>query len=289
MAKAFSDEYYMKRALRLARRGLGRTSPNPVVGAVIVREGQIIGQGYHKKYGDKHAEVNAIEDADSNAAGATSYITLEPCCHYAKKTPPCVDAILQSRINRVVIGCLDPNPQVNGRGVERLRSQGIEVKTGVLEEECSRLNESYFKYIQTGIPFVTVKYAQTVDGRIASRTGQSQWISSSATLKYAHRLRSICNGLLVGIGTVLADNPRLTVRLVRGRNPVRIIVDSKLRIPMKAQVLKCQGRAQTIIATTSGTDAGKIAALEKLGAEVLIVKEDSRGRVDLSHLFSSAL
>lgn len=279
-----SDEYYMRQAIRLARKGMGRTNPNPMVGAVIVCNDQIIGRGYHKRYGDKHAEVNAIEDAGGKVAGTTIYITLEPCCHQDKRTPPCVDAIIRVGIRKVVIGALDPNPQVNGKGVQRLRSQGIEVKIGVLEEECGRLNEVYFKYIRTGIPFVTVKYAQTLDGRIASRTGQSQWISSPATRKHAHWLRSISDGLMVGIGTVLADDPSLTVRLVRGKNPVPIIVDSFLRIPLEAKVLKSQSELRPIVAATAKADADKVSALRGLGVEVLILGEDGKGGVNLVEL-----
>jgi diaminohydroxyphosphoribosylaminopyrimidine deaminase/5-amino-6-(5-phosphoribosylamino)uracil reductase len=251
-----------------------------MVGAVLVRQGQIIGRGYHRNFGEKHAEVNAIEDAGGNVDGATLYVTLEPCCHYGK-TPPCVEAIIQRKISRVVIGTKDPNPIVNGKGIEILRSQRIEVETGLLEKECLQLNEAYFKYIQTGLPFITIKYAQTLDGRIATTTGDSHWISSTPSLKYAHWLRNINDGLIVGIGTILVDDPRLDVRLVKGRNPIPIVVDSRLRIPLSAKVLNHSG---AIVATTLKADAEKVAKLIALKADVLIIEEDYQGRVDLAVL-----
>ena len=281
------DEYYMRKALRLARRGLGKTSPNPMVGALIVKDGEIIGQGYHRRYGEKHAEINAVQDARGKVSGATLYVTLEPCCHYRKKTPPCVNAILKHSIGRVVIGTVDPNPQVNGEGIEILNRHGIETKVGVLREECDRINETYFKYIQTGVPFVTLKFAQTLDGRIATVTGDSQWISSESTKRLAHRLRSLHDGIMVGLGTILADDPQLTVRLVKGRSPIRVIPDSRLRISLNAKVFKDQDVAPTIIATTSQADEKKLSSLKGMGIEVLMVSEDERGEVDLEVLFKS--
>lgn len=279
-----NDEYYMRKALRLARRGLGKTSPNPMVGALVVRNGEIIGQGYHHRYGGNHAEINAIQDAGGEVGGATLYVTLEPCCHHHKKTPPCLDALLRVNIGRVVIGTVDPNPLVNGRSIEILNQRGIETKVGVLEEECHKLNEVYFKYIQTGVPFVTLKFAQTLDGRIASATGNSQWISSESSRRLAHRLRSLHDGILVGVGTILSDDPRLTVRLVEGRSPLRIVADSRLRIPPGAKVLKDQDVAPSIIATTSRADAEKLSSLREMGVEVLTVGEDEKGDVDLKDL-----
>ena len=278
------DDYYMREAIRLARRGLGQTSPNPVVGAVLVRDGEVIGRGFHKKYGGKHAEINAIEDAGGDVNGATLYVTLEPCCHHEKKTPPCVDTLIKERVGRVVVGILDPNPLVNGRGVERLRSRGIEVTVGVREEECSLLNKAYFKHVRTGLPFVTVKYAQTLDGRIATKTGSSQWISSQPFLKYVHRLRSINDCVVVGIETVLADDPKLNVRLVRGRDPVPVVVDSRLRVPLKSQILKGNSERRPVIATTSKGRRSKSSSLERLGARVLVVEENAEGHVDLRKL-----
>jgi len=277
------DEDYMKKALRLARRGLGKTSPNPMVGAVIVKHNRIIGQGYHHYFGGKHAEVNAIENAVEEIGGATLYVTLEPCC-YQGKTPPCVDAVIKHNIGRVVIGALDPNPRVGGKSVEILRQRGIETKVGVLEGECRSLNEAHFKCMSTGIPLVTVKFAQTLDGRIATSAGKSQWISSPASRRLAHKLRAVNDAVMVGVGTVLADNPELTVRLVRGRNPTRIVLDSTLRVPPEARVLADQPSAPTLIAATPRADDKRLAALRRTGVEVLTIPADERGNVDLAHL-----
>ncbi|GAX60625.1 diaminohydroxyphosphoribosylaminopyrimidine deaminase / 5-amino-6-(5-phosphoribosylamino)uracil reductase [Candidatus Scalindua japonica] len=279
----FDDNYYMRMAIRLARKGIGKTSPNPMVGAVIVAKGEVIGQGYHKRCGDHHAEINAINSAKQNINGSTFYITLEPCSHYGR-TPPCVDALIKETPGRVVVGSLDPNPEVNGKGIKILRSKGIKVDVGILEHECMRLNKYYFKFVKTGMPYITVKYAQTLDGRIATRGGDSQWISSEASRKYVHRLRSINGGIMVGAGTVTADNPQLTVRHVKGKNPFRIIVDSRLRIPIKSSVLTDANSHLTIIATTSSAPAVKIAAVEKLGVEVWVVKKERNGRVSLRDL-----
>ncbi|MDY6833983.1 MAG: bifunctional diaminohydroxyphosphoribosylaminopyrimidine deaminase/5-amino-6-(5-phosphoribosylamino)uracil reductase RibD [Chloroflexota bacterium] len=280
--KIANNEYYMRRTLQLARKGIGMTSPNPMVGAVIVKDGQIIARGYHKRYGDKHAELNAIENAKGDLRGSTLYCNLEPCCHTDKQTPPCTTPILQSGIGRVVIGTLDPNPTVNGKGIQLLKEHGVDVLVGILEPECRRFNEVYFKYIQTGLPFVTIKYAQTIDGRIATREGQSQWISSTSSLKYAHHLRTINNSMMVGIGTVLQDNPRLTVRLAKGNHPIPIIVDSTLRIPLDARVF--QNPSQPIIATTQKANTKKMADIQQLGAKILSLQENFQGQVDLSQL-----
>jgi diaminohydroxyphosphoribosylaminopyrimidine deaminase/5-amino-6-(5-phosphoribosylamino)uracil reductase len=277
------DEYYMKQALRLARKGLGKTSPNPMVGALIVKNDRIIGQGYHRHYGGKHAEVNAIEDAREDIGGATMYLTLEPCCYHGK-TPPCVDAIIQKNIGRVIMGSLDPNPRVNGKSVEILRQRGIEIKVGVLEEECRSLNEAHFKYMTTGVPLVTVKFAQTLDGRIATATGNSQWISSSASRRFAHRLRALSDAVMVGVGTIITDNPQLNVRLVRGRNPARVVLDSSLRIPLDSRVLADRESAPVIVATTSRADGERLSALCQMGIEVLVTREDEHGEVDLCQL-----
>ena len=277
------DSYYMGIAIRLARRGAGKAGPNPMVGAVIVANGNIIGQGYHKKCGDHHAEINAINSAKKNIKGSTFYITLEPCSHYGR-TPPCIDALIRENPGRVVVGSLDPNPEVNGKGIKILRSKGIKVDVGICESDCMQLNEHYFKFIKTGMPYITVKYAQTLDGRIATKSGDSQWISSEASRRYVHRLRSINQGIMVGAGTVVADNPQLTVRHVRGKNPFRIIVDSKLRIPIKSSVLTDANACLTIIATTSDAPAAKIAAVKKRGVEVWVVRKERDGRVGLRDL-----
>lgn len=276
------DEHYMKQALRLARRGQGRTSPNPMVGAVIVKDGRVIGRGYHRNYGGAHAEVNAIRNAREDVSGATLYVTLEPCAHYGK-TPPCTEAIIRNKIERVVIGVIDPNSLVSEKGVSALRQRGIEVQVGVLEEDCRRLNEAYFKHIATGLPLVTVKFAQSLDGRIATATGNSRWISSEKFRRVAHRWRAASDVIMVGIESVLADDPQLTVRLVKGKSPVRVILDSRLRIPLEARVVREQEAAPTIIATTSRADAAKKARLEEMGVEVLAVPV-SGGRIDLKKL-----
>ena len=278
-----TDEDYMRLALRLARRGRGRTSPNPMVGAVIVKGDRIIGQGYHHHFGGKHAEINAIENANESVAGATIYITLEPCCHHGK-TPPCVNTLIQHNIGRVVIGMLDPNPQVNGKSVDLLRQHGIETTVGVLEEECRFLNEAHVKYMTTGLPLVTVKFAQTLDGRIATATGSSQWISGGESLKLTHKLRASHDAVMVGIGTILADDPQLTVRRVRGRNPTRIILDSRLRIPLGAKVLMEQETSPTIIATTTHASEKKVAQLRKMGVEISVINADQHGEVSLEQL-----
>jgi diaminohydroxyphosphoribosylaminopyrimidine deaminase/5-amino-6-(5-phosphoribosylamino)uracil reductase len=284
---AARDERRMRTALALAHRGLGKTSPNPMVGAVIVRDDVVIGRGYHRRYGGPHAEVNAIRDAGGDISGATLYVTLEPCCHRGKKTPPCLDMLLEHGLRRVVIGTPDPNPQVNGRSIQVLRERGIETQVGVLAGECERLNEVYFKFVRTGRPFVTLKWAQTIDGRIAAANGDSRWISSEPSLRYAHRLRSCHDAVLVGIGTVMSDNPRLTVRLVKGRSPVRIVADSRLRVPLSAAVLQEQDVARTIVVSTSLAADEKLSAMRRMGVQTLTAERDEEGRIDLSDLLAT--
>ena len=276
-----TDEEYMKRALQLARRGVEKVSPNPMVGAVIVRAGKIIAEGYHHKFGEDHAEIDAIKKASGKIRGATLYVNLEPCCHRGK-TPPCVDALIEQGIKRVVIGTLDPNPLVNGKGAQILRDHGIKVTEGVLEQEARALNEVYLHNTQTGLPFVTVKYSQSLDGRIATSKGDSRWISSEASRRFAHRLRARHDAIMVGIGTVLADDPQLTVRLVKGRNPLRVVLDSRLRTPLNAQVL--QGEAKTLIVTTDAHAKKKVNTIQKQGKVVLPVQRDTKGRVELKTL-----
>jgi diaminohydroxyphosphoribosylaminopyrimidine deaminase/5-amino-6-(5-phosphoribosylamino)uracil reductase len=279
-----NDEYYMNLAIALARKGRGYVSPNPMVGAVIVKNGQIIGSGYHRNYGGNHAEINAILNAKEKIAGSTFYVTLEPCCHKGK-TPPCVDTIIENKIARVVIGTVDSNPLVSCQGVRCLRDSGIEVTTNILADECRRLNEVFFYYMETGLPFITLKYAQTLDGRIATASGQSQWISSSASLKLAHRLRADHDAVLAGCGTVMKDDPELTVRLVRGRNPVRVIVDSRLRISPESKMLRSASSVPTLIATTVKKDQLKFTKYQHSGTEIITVPPDRNGHVDLKKLF----
>ncbi len=269
----------MKQALRLARKGLGRVSPNPMVGAVVVRGETIIGKGYHRRFGGPHAEVNALGNVKEEPKGATLYVTLEPCAHYGK-TPPCVDLIIAKGIVRVVVGTMDPNPLVAGRGIKELRDHGIQVTVGVLEGTCRELNQGFFKCCETGVPFVTLKIAQSLDGRIATMSGSSRWISSAESLKLAHHWRAMHDGIMVGIGTVLRDDPSLTVRLVKGQNPRRLIVDSTLRVPMKAKVLS-DNSAPTIILTTRQANPGRIKEVEALGVRVFQVDTNPQGGVDL--------
>ena len=275
-----TDALYMRRALRLAKKGEGWTSPNPMVGAVIVKSGKIIGEGYHKRYGKNHAEINAIDSASDSIEGATFYVTLEPCTHYGK-TPPCVDRIVASKPARVVVGVTDPNPLVSGKGIEILKRSSIETKTGVLQEKCIKLNERYFKFTTTGVPFVTLKYAQTLDGRIASSTGHSKWISSDSSLRFAHKLRSCHDVVMVGIGTVLVDNPDLTLRLVRGRNPTRVVIDPHLKIPTDARVLRNQEHAKTIVIHGTRYKRDRLSCLRNMGIETIVITENSEDRIDL--------
>lgn len=281
-----TDERFMRRALRLARKGEGSVSPNPLVGAVIVRAGRIIAEGYHHRYGESHAEINAIESATEPVEGATFYITLEPCTHYGK-TPPCVDALIACRPARIVVGTIDPNPLVSGKGIAALRNHGIETTTGVLEEACRRQNEIFFKFIRTGIPFVTVKFAQTLDGRIATATGHSRWISSPASRRFAHRLRNIHDAILVGAETVRKDDPELTCRLVRGTNPLRIILDSQLRTSPDARVFTDEAHARTIVATTHRATAERRRLFEEKGIETIRLGAGRTGQIDLRDLLNT--
>lgn len=267
----------MERALELARRGLGRTSPNPAVGAVVVREQKIVGEGYHQKAGTPHAEIHALRAAGNLAQGATLYVTLEPCCHYGR-TPPCTEAIKAFGIRRVVIAMPDPNPKVAGKGIRELKEAGIEVEVGVLAQEAQRLNEAFSKYITSGLPWVTMKVAMTLDGKIATRTGASRWISCEASRQKVHELRDTHDAVLVGIGTVLADDPLLTTRLPGGRDAVRIVLDSSLRLPLKAKIINPFSSAPTWVATTDKASVEKRKELEKLGVEVLVLPSEE-GRV----------
>ena len=269
----------MKLAIRMAKRGEGWVSPNPMVGAVLVKDSRILSKGFHHRYGGDHAEVDAIKRAKEPLEGATLYVNLEPCCHWGK-TPPCSDAIIKAGIKRVVIANQDPNPLVNGKGIEVLKQNGIEVKTGVLEKEGRALNRAYFKYHEEKSPFITLKWAQTLDGKIATLEGDSKWISSERALKFAHKLRAIHQAVVVGIGTVLKDDPQLTVRLVRGRNPLRVILDSHLGIPLDSKVLNVR-EAPLLIATTQKADPNKMALLQQRGIEVLKLGKE---RVDLREL-----
>ncbi len=276
-----NDQAHMQQALDLAKRGIGRVNPNPLVGAIIVQDGQVIGQGFHAKYGENHAERNALQACTRNPKGATLYVTLEPCCHHGK-TPPCTEAILQSGIQRVVIGCLDPNPLMASNGVQALQAAGVAVTVGVLEPQCKALNAPFFHYIQHKTPYVVMKYAMTMDGKIATNTGASQWISGQTSRAHVHQTRHRYAAIMVGVGTILADNPHLTCRISGGRNPVRIICDSHLRTPLNSHVVTTAKDIQTIIATTS-TDVALQQAYRTKGVE-LMVTASQNGKVNLPAL-----
>ena len=275
------DTEYMKLALALAEKGEGWTSPNPMVGAVIVKDGQIIGQGYHERYGELHAERNALLSCTQSPKGAQMYVTLEPCCHYGKQ-PPCVEAVLEAGIRRVVVGSHDPNPLVSGKGIRILREHGVEVAEHVLEEECDRLNEVFFHYIRTNMPFVVMKYAMTLDGKIAAYTGESKWVTGEAAREHVHRQRHRYRAILAGVGTALADDPLLTCRMEGGRNPVRIICDSHLRTPTDAKVVTTAAQVPTILATCCD-DRERQREYEEQGCRILSV-ENEDGHVDLQKL-----
>ena len=280
---AREDEHWMRRALRLAEKGRGRASPNPMVGAVLVNNSKVIGEGYHAKAGEAHAEIVALQRAREEARGATLYLNLEPCTHYGK-TPPCAPQVIKAGVKHVVIGMEDPNPLVKGKGIDILRGAGLDVDVGILEKECQRLNEAFCKYILRKEPFVILKVAATLDGKIATRNGDSKWISGEASRHLVHRLRDQVDGVLVGIGTVLKDNPLLTTRIRRGRDPYRIVLDSRLRIPEEANVIGTSP-SKAIIAATELASREKIEKLEERGVRILIL--DSReGRVDLKACLS---
>ena len=276
--KGMDDEKWMKRALRLAEAGRGRTSPNPVVGAVLVKRGRAIGEGYHARIGEAHAEIVALRQAGEKARGAVLYINLEPCTHYGR-TPPCVPQVIRAGVKRVIVGMEDPNPVVHGKGIEALRKSGLDVKVGVLEKECRRLNEAFCKYILKKEPFVVLKVAATLDGKIATRHGDSKWISGEASRRFVHRLRDQVDGILVGIGTVLKDDPLLTARRKEGREPYRIVLDSQLKIPEKAKVFE-HSPSEVILATTELAPHEKVERLERRGVRVLMI-DSKEGRVDL--------
>ncbi len=273
----------MRRALGLARRGLGWTSPNPMVGAVIVRDGRVIGEGYHHQFGGDHAEVDAIKNAREDIAGATMYVTLEPCHHYGK-TPPCVDALIREEFGRVVIAMEDPDTRVAGKSIRKLEEHGISTTVGVLEFESRALNEAYIKHRTTGIPFVTLKWAQSLDGRIATSSGDSKWISSLRSRKMTHWLRATHDAIMIGARTAITDDPELTVRLVKGRNPLRIVLDSHLRIPADSHLLQDLETARTLIAVTGAADQARISGLEEKGVEILEVPDNGSGLLDIYRL-----
>ena len=265
------EEKYMRRAIELAKKGSGHVNPNPLVGAVIVRDGEIIGEGYHECYGQLHAERNAIANAKkrgNSLEGSTIYVTLEPCCHYGK-TPPCTEAIIEEKIARVVVGSDDPNPLVSGKGFQMLREKGIEVIPHFLKEKCDAMNHVFFHYIRTGTPYVAMKYAMTMDGKIACYTGDSKWVTGEESRAHVQTLRNHYKGIMAGIGTVLADDPMLNCRIEGGRDPIRIIADSHLRIPRDSQLVRTAGQQPLIVACLPDADEEKAAQLQEKGVEVL--------------------
>lgn len=277
----------MEMALNLAVKGRGFTSPNPLVGAVIVKDDMVVGSGYHEAVGKAHAEVNAIEDAGDLAKGATLYVTLEPCNHHGR-TPPCTEKIKDAGISRVVIAMEDPNPDVTGRGVDHLKKQGIDISLGLYEDRATKLNEAFIKYVQTKRPFVIIKCAATLDGRIATRTGDSKWVSGKESRTFVHRLRHAVDAIMVGINTVNKDNPKLTTRLedIQGADPTRIILDTHLSISEDAQILHLESDSDTIIVTGTPASKDRKVAIEKKGVQILesTVKD---GRIDLDVLIEN--
>ncbi|MBI9035891.1 MAG: bifunctional diaminohydroxyphosphoribosylaminopyrimidine deaminase/5-amino-6-(5-phosphoribosylamino)uracil reductase RibD [Bacteroidales bacterium] len=277
------DVRFMKHSLALAEKGLGFVNPNPLVGAVIVKDGRIIGEGYHECFGEAHAEINAIRNCRESLEGSTIYVTLEPCSHFGK-TPPCSLAIIENKFKKVVIAMSDPNPLVAGRGIAMMQEKGIEVFCGLLEQEAKKINEVFIKYITNKKPFVALKTAMSLDGKIAAHTGDSKWISNEISRNFVHELRNRYAGIMVGADTVIADDPSLTCRVVgqETRNPVRIVVDSTLRMPENSQILNVTD-ARTVIAVTERADKKKVNSFRERGVEILEVKAIS-GKVDLEDL-----
>lgn len=282
-----AEEQFMKRAIELAKQGAGWTAPNPLVGAVVVKNGRVIGEGYHRKYGELHAERNALAACSEDPAGATLYVTLEPCCHYGK-TPPCTEIIIEKKIAKVVIGSRDPNPKVAGKGARILREHGIEVVEDYMREACDALNPVFFHYITTKTPYVVLKFAMTLDGKIATRTGASKWITGEAARNHVHQLRGRYAGILAGIGTVLADDPMLNCRIDGAHQPLRIILDSHLRIPMGSRLVRsAKEYPLLIVCNESNRDreegTSRIQKLEEAGAKVWTLPEKN-GHPDLNVL-----
>lgn len=276
------DEKYMRLAMQLAGNAIGRTSPNPLVGAVIVKDNRVVGCGWHRKAGTPHAEVHALNQAGELAQGADVYVTLEPCAHYGK-TPPCAKALVEAKVKNVYGGLLDVNPKVAGKGFKILEDAGIHVEYGFLQDELRKQNEVFFKWIEHKKPFIVLKAAMTLDGKIATVTGQSKWITNETSRAYGYKLRDIYDGIMVGINTVIEDNPMLTARVDGGKNPIRIVVDSSLRIDINANVVQDKS-AKTIIATTDKADKDKILKLQAQDVDVIVVDKDKNDKVDIEKL-----
>ena len=277
-----THEAYMQRAIALAKQGSGFVNPNPLVGAVIVKDGRIIGEGYHMKYGTPHAERNALANCTEDPAGAEMYVALEPCCHYGKN-PPCTEAVIAAGIRKVYTGSDDPNPLVAGKGLQQLRDAGIEVETGICKSECDKMNRIFFHYITTKTPYCILKTAMTADGKTATRTGKSQWITNELSRAHVHETRKRCAAILCGIGTVLADDPMLNCRTENPSNPVRIVCDTHLRIPLQSKLVQTAREIPTYVAACGG-DLDKRASLEAAGVHILDVPADAEGHTDLRAL-----
>jgi diaminohydroxyphosphoribosylaminopyrimidine deaminase/5-amino-6-(5-phosphoribosylamino)uracil reductase len=277
------DTRFMRLAVRLARRGVGRSSPNPPVGAVVVARGRVVGRGYHRRAGGPHAEAEALRAAGARARGATVYVTLEPCAHHGR-TPPCTEALLAAGVRRVVFGSRDPNPTVAGNGARRLQRAGVAVSGGLLQPACDELIAAFRKHVTTGLPLVTLKLAATLDGRIATATGESRWITAADSRRYVHRLRAAHDAVLVGANTVRHDDPELTCRLRGGRNPLRVVLDGRLRVPLRARVLAPTRTAPTLVVAGRGVSRAKVERVRRRGVEVMLLP-DRQGRVSMARLF----
>ena len=275
---------YIRSCFKLAQKGKGNVSPNPFVGAVLVKRGKVIGRGYHIKYGAAHAEVHAIKNATENVTGSTLYCNLEPCCHTNKQTPPCVPLIIQKKIKRVVISNPDPNKEVNGKGVKQLREAGIEVVAQILEEEGKELNKFYFKYVTEKIPYVTLKIAQSIDGKIAEAKNKQTWLTGKESIKFVHKLRSEYDAVLIGANTVKVDNPLLTVRDVKGRNPIRIVIDGKLSIPLNSNILKCNDPERTWLFTSNSVNGKKVKRIEDKGTKIFKISSSKDNLLDIKKI-----
>src|SRR3989339_657412 len=271
MATPDADEKYMALALELAEKGRGKVEPNPMVGAVLVKDGEIVGKGYHQVFGGAHAEIYAIHEGGTNCRGATLYVSMEPCAHYGK-TAPCVDAII------------DPNHITSGKGIQKLKGGGVEVVVGVMEMQAKRHNAPFFKLMQKGLPYVTVKWAMSIDGKIATHTGESRWITCEESRKYVHKIRGQMDGILVGVNTVVRDDPLLTCRIEGGRNPKRIVVDSNAALPVNSRLLSTINEGEIIVAVGKNAQLSRIEKLEQLGCKIVQTK-DMNGHVDLKELF----
>jgi diaminohydroxyphosphoribosylaminopyrimidine deaminase / 5-amino-6-(5-phosphoribosylamino)uracil reductase len=281
----YSEEQLMRRALELAERGRGSVEPNPLVGAVAVREGRIVGEGWHERFGQAHAEVNALNRAGEAARGATCFVTLEPCCH-SGKTPPCTDALIRAGVARVVAAMEDPFPQVAGQGATRLRAAGISITFGLCEKEARRQNAPYLKLLKTGRPYIHAKWAMTLDGKIATRSGDSKWISNEASRRIVHELRGRMDAIIIGIGTALADDPLLTARPPGPRVALRVILDSQARLPVSSRLMQSAREVPTLLVVSSAVTENMLAPIRAAGCQVLQMPANAEGKADLQSILA---